>query len=140
CRVAELVAQDGCEQLVVEDVAGDALSSLVIEAIQVGNAAAQHDGRRVEDVDDVGEAAPERLEKAVNGGRGGLVGAAKARDGRQVQGLATARAVVGLDGRTAREGFEAAAAAAVTVGSAAVEDGVVAPFAGDAVQALPNPA
>src|SRR5262249_22952896 len=65
-RVAEHVRDDGCPEFVMEDQGRNALNAFVVEEVEVRDAAAEDDAAWIEDIDDVGEAAPERLEETVD--------------------------------------------------------------------------
>src|SRR5262245_53346042 len=87
-------------ELVVEDELGDRLHALVVEPFQIGEAPADHDRARVENIDHIGETATEALaEFAETGLRIGILGPALGNfDHRKV--IARALFVVCLHGRT----------------------------------------
>jgi hypothetical protein len=68
-RVAEGGTEDGRPELVAEDVARDGVAAAVVEGVDAGEAAAEHDGVGVEHVDQVGERAPEGVEVALEDAR-----------------------------------------------------------------------
>src|SRR3954464_8523798 len=61
-RIAQLVAHDGGQKLIVENVLSHARSAFGVEHLEMRDPSSEHDDVGVQDIDDVGEAAAERFQ------------------------------------------------------------------------------
>ncbi len=137
-RVAELGPDDGRREFVGEDVARERGAALVVEQVEVGHAAAEHDDVGVDDGEHVAEGTAEGVDELAHDGRSVGVGRAERRHLDEGQLAPRAPLVRRFERRPREVGFDAARAPAVARPPALWHERVVAPLAPHAVRALPR--